>query len=262
MPQPNVPVPPCRIVDTRTPVVSPIPSGGFRNFSISGLCGVPTRAIHGLAENLNALGQLGESEQLLRKALDIHTKLYREQHLDTANMVNSLASLLHDLKRYEEADVLYRRALVVQEALQGENGPAVAITVNNLAILSQDRGDLSTAETMFRRSLAARVKLYGESSPQTTRAKDNLGALLMAKKQYAAAESIFRETVAAWEALSGEAGPSPNLATARFRLALALARTQGASVGAKLAEQAIGEVRRLLPEGSLSRKKMEQEEAC
>jgi hypothetical protein len=81
----------------------------------------------------------------------------------------------------------------------------------------------------------------------------------MAKKQYAAAESIFRETVATWEALSGKAGPSPNLATARFRLDLALVRTQGASAGAKLAGQAIGEVRRLLPEGSLSRKKMEQE---
>jgi tetratricopeptide (TPR) repeat protein len=123
VPLPNVPVPPCRIVDTRTPVVSPIPSGGFRNFSISGLCGVPTRAIHGLAVNLNVLGELGESEQLLRKALDIHTKLYGEQHLDTSNMVNSLASLLHDLKRYDEANALYRRALVVQEACRARMDP-------------------------------------------------------------------------------------------------------------------------------------------
>jgi len=213
--------------------------------------------MHGLAVNLNALGQLPESETLLRKAVDIHTKLYGEQHSDTASMVNSLASLVHDLKRYEEADVLYRRALAVQEALQGEYGPGVAITLNNLAILHQDRGDLAGSEALLRRSLAVRVKLYGNASPQTARTKDNLGVLLMARKQYSAAESTFREAVAAWEQVEGKAGTNGNLATARFHLAMAIVRTQGPSAGAKMAEEGIAEVRRLLPEASLSRKKME-----
>ncbi|MFN7934985.1 MAG: serine/threonine-protein kinase [Bryobacteraceae bacterium] len=219
------------------------------------------RAAHALGMNLHALGESKESESLLRYAVDVHTRLYGEQHLDTASMVNSLASLLHDRKRHEEAEALYLRALSVQEALQGAHSPGVAITLNNLGTLRQDRGDLAGAEGLFRRSVAMREKLYGNGSPQTARAKHNLGVLLMARKQYGAAESLFREAVAGWEEATGTSGGNSNLAVSRFQLAMAIVRGKGRAAGAQMAEASMGEVRRLLPEASVTRKKAEAQYA-
>ena len=77
-------------------------------------------ASNNLAQLLQRINRLGEAEPLMRRALEIDTVTFGEQHPKVAIRMNNLAGLLHATGRFGEAEPLMRRALEIDEAAFGK----------------------------------------------------------------------------------------------------------------------------------------------
>ena len=64
--------------------------------------------------------QLGETEELYRRALEISEQALGERHPETVSTLHGLASLYQAQRKYSEAEGLYRRALEISEQAQRE----------------------------------------------------------------------------------------------------------------------------------------------
>ncbi|MDO8774117.1 MAG: tetratricopeptide repeat-containing glycosyltransferase family protein [Burkholderiaceae bacterium] len=115
-------------------------------------------------------GNLGEAEQLIRKAIALK---------ESAFFLGNLGILLKDSLRLAEAEAAYRRALEIK--------PDYAEAHNNLGILLNESKRLAAAEAAYRRAL--------EIKPDYAEAHNNLGNLLNESKRLAEAEAAYRRAL-------------------------------------------------------------------
>lgn len=96
-----------------------------------------------LAADLSSLGQHSQSLQHRKKVLEIHQKIYGENHLDTALSCVRVGFTLCELNQKEEASKYLQKALSIQEKL--ENNEFVALLHSFTVALPQlISTDLST----------------------------------------------------------------------------------------------------------------------
>ena len=152
-------------------------------------------ASNDLAQLLQRTSRLGEAEPLIRRALEIDTAVFGDQHPTVANRLNNLANLLHRSNRIEEAEPLMRRALEIDETAFGERHPEVAIDLNNLAQMLADTKRYEEAEPLMRRALAIDMAAFGEQHPTVANRLNNLAALLQATSRIEEAEPLMRRAL-------------------------------------------------------------------
>ena len=148
-----------------------------------------------LANLLYRTNRLGESELLMRRALEINMTAFGEQHPTVTRDLDNLAQLLQDTNRFEEAEPLMRRALEIDVAAFGEQHPTVARDLNNLAQLLQDTNRFEEAEPLMRRALEIDVAASGEQHPTVATDLCNLATLLQDTDRIEEAELLM------WRAL-------------------------------------------------------------
>ena len=181
------------------------------------------RASNELAQLLQYTNRLGETEPLMRRALEIAEAALGDQHPNVAVCLNNLAMLLQDTNRIEEAEPLMRRALEIDEATLGEQHPSVATNLNNLARVLQDTNRFEEAESLMRRALGINEAALGEQHPAVATNLNNLAALLWDTNQSEEAEPLMRRALEIDKAAFGE--QHPNVAVCLNNLAQVLQDT-------------------------------------
>lgn len=170
-----------------------------------------------LGQVLKNRGQLDESEQRLRSALDRRRRLYRGDHELLAGSLGSLSGVLLVKKQVDEAEALAREALAMYQRLYPGDHPRVAGQLNNVGHLLQEKGDLAGAEPFFREGLAMSQRILPAEHPGLPPLLHNLACLLQAKKDFAGAEPLFRDALARMQKLFPKG--HPNTALILFNLA-------------------------------------------
>ena len=165
-------------------------------------------ASNNLAQLLQRINRFGEAEPMMRRALEIDTVTFGEQHPNVAIRMNNLAGLLHVTGRFGEAEPLMRRALEIDEAAFGKYHPSVAISLNNVATLLRDTSRIEEAEPMVRRALKIDLAAYGEQHPNVAIRSSNLAQLLKTTNRITEAEQLMRRALEIDLAAFGEQHPN------------------------------------------------------
>jgi Tfp pilus assembly protein PilF len=85
-----------------------------------------------LADTLRQSGDVTGAEKLYRRALEITTAAFGENHPEVSTSINNLANCVKDKGDLDEAELLFRRALAIQEATHGPRGGDWTTLTNNL----------------------------------------------------------------------------------------------------------------------------------
>ena len=190
-----------------------------------------------LAQLLKRINRFGESEPLMRRALEILEAASGERHPDVATCLSNLAVLLQDTNRVEEAEPLMRRALEINVGTFGERHPNVAICLNNLAMLLHDTNRLEEAEPLLRRALEIDIAALGEQHPNVAIRLNNLAILLHGSNRLEEADPLLRRVLEIDVATFGE--QHPDVAICLNNLAILLQDTDRIEEAEPLMRQAL-----------------------
>ena len=91
------------------------------------------------AQQLESKYRFALALPIRKDILDIHRRVFGEDHPDTATSCNSVAFNLHALGNVAEAALLFRKALDIRFKILGEEHSAVAPTILGPAALAQHR---------------------------------------------------------------------------------------------------------------------------
>ena len=160
------------------------------------------------AQLLQRTNRFAEAEPLMRRALEIDSAAFGEQHPTVARDLNNLAMLLKNTNRIEEAEPLMRRALEIDSASFGEQHPTVARDLNNLAMLLHDTNCIEEAELLMRRALEVGLATFGEQHPTVATCLNNLAMLLQRTNRLEEAEPLMRRALEIDSAVFGEQHPT------------------------------------------------------
>ena len=168
-----------------------------------------TAATHtNVADNLEAVMELGEAQLHYEKALEIRRRVLGENHPSTAMSYNNVAYNLEALGRSTEAQPLYRKALNIQRRVLGEDHPDTATSYNNLAANLNRLGRYSEAEQLYKKALEIQRRVLGEDHPDTATSYNNLAANLNDLGRFSEAEQLYKTALEIRQRVLGEYHPS------------------------------------------------------
>ena len=102
---------------------------------------------------LYKLGDLTNSESLLRRAINGHTRLLGENHAKTLSHMSCLANVYEAQKKFDAAEGLHRSFLRGQES-RANNHAAILAAINKLSTFLQTQGRYAEAERLCTEALA------------------------------------------------------------------------------------------------------------
>ncbi len=108
-----------------------------------------------------------EAEAEQRRALEIRTRLFGDDHLDVARSLDNLGNTLAARGQRPRARELYRRALAIRIRVLGENHPEVAQGRFNIGMLLMEEGALEEAGEHYAAALRVYQQSYGAGSART-----------------------------------------------------------------------------------------------
>ncbi len=137
------------------------------------------------------------SENLYRRALNITTQIFGDNHPDIAINMNCLGLLLTVMGEYEEAKELLNKAILIQEKNLDCNQYDLAISINNLGLLYRELDDALSSEECFRKSLLLLENLQGDYEYEgcVAQASDNLAYELTLKGDYTSARLFYEKAL-------------------------------------------------------------------
>ena len=156
---------------------------------------------------LREKGEYGKAEPLLKQAVRINLKVFGNQHLDTANSLNSLAVLYESQGRYIEAEPVYQQALSIYQKVLGAEHPDTANSFNNLASLYSKQGRYAEAEPLFQQALSIRQKVLGAEHPHNATTLNNLALLYESQGRYTEAEPLLQQALSICQKVLGAEHP-------------------------------------------------------
>ncbi len=146
--------------------------------------------------NLSALrraqGRYAESEQLLRRALEIAKETLAPDNPAAVTIVSNFGVVLKTEGKYEEAEPIYRSVVEIDERKSGPDSDNLANSLYNLAQLLLDEENYSGAEPLFRRALGIVERTLPPLHPHVAYCLRGLGESLLAKGDLADAEPLLR----------------------------------------------------------------------
>ena len=136
-----------------------------------------------LTSALVKLGHYGESEQIMRDALDIDAGAYTHPNAHTAWHLNDFANVLAYEGKFTEAGVFYDKSIAIDEALAPAAGLTEATSIGNLARLRFSQGAYADAETSLRDAISRKQRLLGADYADNGRSYDRaaLAEILIAR---------------------------------------------------------------------------------
>ncbi|MEM7586675.1 MAG: serine/threonine-protein kinase [Acidobacteriota bacterium] len=144
------------------------------------------------------------AEALVRRALEIQRKVYREPHPDLASTLNNKAILELDRGHLDAAEAGFREALEIQRATHDGESALEAMVLNNLASVTRGRGDFETAVQQLQESLAMHQRVFGPDHEETANVLNNLNFVLQKTGRFDEAEALLRQSLAILTQTYGE----------------------------------------------------------
>ncbi|MEK6406476.1 MAG: tetratricopeptide repeat protein [Acidobacteriota bacterium] len=154
------------------------------------------------------LGNFGDAEALVRRALAIDEQRFGPNHPEVATDLSNLSQLLTATNRLSKAEPLMRRALEICENSLRPEHPDVASALSNMASLLQATNRLAEAEPLMRRALAIGELTLGPNDPKVAIRLNNLAQLLQFTNRLAEAEPLMQRALAIDEQSFGPDHPN------------------------------------------------------
>jgi serine/threonine protein kinase/Tfp pilus assembly protein PilF len=162
------------------------------------------QSVHLLSQDLAALNELAEAEELNREVITIRKVQLGPNDRKVADSLNNQGNVYFRQTNYaraqecfEEARDIYRRAKVTD----------IASVLNNLANVYTMRNDYAKAEQYYREAIRLARGSVGDSHPQTALYLRNLGDVLRGQDKLEEADAVHSESLAVRANLLGELHP-------------------------------------------------------
>lgn len=176
-----------------------------------------------IADLLLDQGQYQEAEKLLRKLLDLRTRMLGPEDGGTVRTRANLAAASLKLGNAAEAERQYREVIKITEKA-GPGALATLIARGGLANALDDQERYAEAEAEYRQVLALREKRLGPEDRDTLLSRHNLATCLSRQDKHAEAEMEFRRVLALRQKVLGPEHPDTLLT--RVNLANVLTKQQ------------------------------------
>jgi eukaryotic-like serine/threonine-protein kinase len=154
-----------------------------------------------------SLGEYPKAEDVERKALALCRKLFGDENLKVAELLDNLTDTMNEEGKSSESEANVREALAIQWKLLKTNNVAVARTLVNLGNVLKAQGKMAEAETAFRRSLAIRQQLLGKENLECTYSLMAVANMAGLQGRLAEDEADCREVLAIQKKVYGAENP-------------------------------------------------------
>jgi len=176
------------------------------------------RAMHQLANCLDALGKRDEATRLREQTLEAQTRTLGADHPDTMRTANDHANSLADLGRHDEAIRLHQQTLRSRQRVLGGHHDEVYQSKSNLSISFHALRQYDDARALREEVFAARKTRLGPDHPDTLLSMNNLANTYSALGLNDEALALLQQTLAVKKASIGADHPDTlltmqNLAT-------------------------------------------------
>lgn len=198
---------------------------------------VQSRLLDTLGTVYFTLGAFDRAEPLVKRAVDLRTRLLGKDSLDTAESIHMLGQLAWQRGDLPRAADLYRQSLETFRQKAGENSLDTATIIANLGLVLTEMGDFAEAANDEREAIAVKSKIAGPESRSTLSSKHNLEYVLAEAGNYVEAEPLAREVL---EARVRTLGPdNPDVGYSLNNLAFLLWKTSRYDEALKYAHKTI-----------------------
>ncbi|HKV07685.1 MAG TPA: tetratricopeptide repeat protein [Thermoanaerobaculia bacterium] len=160
-----------------------------------------------LGEHLWHAGDYSAAQPYSLKAVDLHTKTFGEEHLETAESLNNLGRLFYRLDKLPKARSCFKQSLHIREKLLGLEHPDTAHCLQNLGVVLQWEGDFKGAHDYQFKALAIREKVLGPEHRDTAFSLHNLGTLFFGQNDFETARTYYERALATREKVLGPEHP-------------------------------------------------------
>ena len=140
-------------------------------------------------------GDPKEIDALFQEGVDLGRRLYKGDHLFTANLLQNQAELREAVGDIPGAVAAMTEACDMRIAVLGEEHAWAAESMNNLAAILKRKGDFTAAEPLYRKSLEVRRKIFGDDGEVTGQSYNNLANLLQSTGRAEEAEPLSRKAL-------------------------------------------------------------------
>src|SRR6202035_4572721 len=176
------------------------------------------RTLLDLAEVYRAEGKYSDALPLYERSLQIYTRIYGSEAIESADVLNGEAELYKSLNDYAHAEPLLVQALAFRQKLLHPGDPDIAQTQNDLGELYTSTGAFDKAEPLLTEALVSRKKNPGAETTETAQTLEAFGNFYSKTGKPQQAEDSFRQAVSLFGKTVG--GNHPDYANALENLAL------------------------------------------
>ena len=157
-----------------------------------------------LADAQYSAGHYVEADPLYRQVLEMHRKLYGEEHPLVAEDFGNLGSIQQDLGYYSEAEGYERQALEITQTYYGKDSPKTAADLTMLGRALEYENKLDEAEGALQQALAIQERAYGPTHPSVADTLNELGNVESLRNQLDEAEARFERVAEIYRAVYGD----------------------------------------------------------
>jgi tetratricopeptide (TPR) repeat protein len=148
-----------------------------------------------LGRALQGAGDLEESEDVLRRALDGRQQAgYDEISVSEAQI--ALGAVCRDRRKSQEAESLFSSAIATRERRLLPTDPAIAQAVQELATLYRGEWRLAEAERLYLRALEIRELAFGTEHPDVAETLLHLERTYLSLGNHGEADRVHRRAAA------------------------------------------------------------------
>jgi tetratricopeptide (TPR) repeat protein len=159
--------------------------------------GPGTRHIATIMNNLGYcyldLGATEKAVPLFKESVEITTKLYGKNHIDTVNRMHALARAYLRAGKFADAELLLKETLSLVEKDLGKKHDLYASILSDYAQLYAMKKEYGKAKTICMEAVALRKEINGELHPKTLQILTNMGILMRCAGDYKGAENLYLE---------------------------------------------------------------------
>ncbi len=157
-----------------------------------------------LAAAQYSAGHYPASNDLYRRLLEMHRKIYGERHPLVADDLGSLAAIQSDLGYYPESERFDRQALDITESYYGNDHPKTAACLTSLGRALEYQNKFDESESVLKRALAIQERVYGPIHPSVAETVNELGNVADMREQLDDAAARFRRVAEIYRSIYGD----------------------------------------------------------
>lgn len=161
-------------------------------------------ALSALAETNYSAGHYPVADSLYRRVLEMHRKMYGEQHPSVADDLGNIAAIQQDLGFYPEAEKFDRQALDISQVYYGKEHPKTAIYLTMLGRALEFENKFDESDAALNQALAIQERVYGPVHGSVAETLNELGSNKSQRNDMDGAIVIFRRVVEIYRSVYGD----------------------------------------------------------